>query len=342
VNREVCASPASIVFDEAENRCNTIRRSWSPPGKLIMRIVAALGCNASSPRGPLTADHQPRTLGWLPLARTLPALDHEPSSRHGTGRSGSARLQGASSRASSPIRSTCSSPNRGDERLPAPASSATSCPSRPGGDAADAIEVDGGDPAFAAIRPSRSGPTTRKDEADRIARRSTGRQAGRRSSGVSSPLPARAELRAGADRVRSTRAASFAPEAGIPVMYGRRAGPDRAAARRRPSGDRKDLRARAAAAIATGLLSHRRRRPSTPNWGKRRSIGRFTARRRGAVGSESPRGRWCPRSKPPASSSSRPAGARRSARSQTRALLRAIRDANRPCMPAGLEPRTVA
>ena len=49
---EVFESPASIVFDQAENRLHTIKAIMvATAGRLEMRIVAALGGNALLERG---------------------------------------------------------------------------------------------------------------------------------------------------------------------------------------------------------------------------------------------------------------------------------------------------
>ena len=52
VTEEVFESPASIVFDQAENRLHTIKAVMvATAGELPMRIVAALGGNALLERG---------------------------------------------------------------------------------------------------------------------------------------------------------------------------------------------------------------------------------------------------------------------------------------------------
>ncbi len=60
VTEEVFESPASIVFDEAENRMHTIKAVMvATLGELTMRVVVALGGNALLRRGePMTAENQ--------------------------------------------------------------------------------------------------------------------------------------------------------------------------------------------------------------------------------------------------------------------------------------------
>ena len=104
VTDEVFESPASIVFDEAENRLHTIKAVMvATLGELRMRVVVALGGNALLRRGQaLTAENQrderARACGALaPIAR-----EHELVLAHGNGpQVGLLALQGSAYKESS-------------------------------------------------------------------------------------------------------------------------------------------------------------------------------------------------------------------------------------------------
>ena len=98
VTEEVFESPASIVFDEAENRhAHDQGRHGRDARELTMRVVVALGGNALLRRGePLTAENQ-RANARVACAALAPvALEHELVISHGNGpQVGLLALQGA-------------------------------------------------------------------------------------------------------------------------------------------------------------------------------------------------------------------------------------------------------
>ena len=99
VTEEVFESPASIVFDEAENRMHTIKAVLvATLGELTMRVVAALGGNALLERGqPMTAENQrdKRRCAHAPRSRRS-RVEHELVITHGNGpQVGLLALQGA-------------------------------------------------------------------------------------------------------------------------------------------------------------------------------------------------------------------------------------------------------
>ena len=87
VTEDVFESPASIVFDEAENRMHTIKAVMvATLGELTVRVVVALGGNALLRRGqPLSAENQRENARAACRALAPLALEHELVISHGNG-----------------------------------------------------------------------------------------------------------------------------------------------------------------------------------------------------------------------------------------------------------------
>ena len=125
VTEEVFESPASLVFDEAENRLHTIKAVMvATLGELTMRVVAALGGNALLRRGePLTAENQRANARVACKALAPVALEHELVISHGNGpQVGLLALQGSAYTEVEPYPARpARRPDRGHDRLPDPA-----------------------------------------------------------------------------------------------------------------------------------------------------------------------------------------------------------------------------
>ena len=177
VTDEVFESPASVVFDQAENRLHTIKAvlvatpdAW---GARLMRVVAALGGNALLRRGqPMTAENQRANIRVAARALLPIALEHDLVLTHGNGpQVGLLALQNAAYRPgeSYPARH----PRRrdgGDDRLPARAGAGQPAARQSGdGDDPDPDRGRSRPTRHSGGRRSRSGPSTSAVEAERLA-----------------------------------------------------------------------------------------------------------------------------------------------------------------------------
>ena len=160
VTEEVFESPASVVFDEAENRLHTIKAVMVATLAAEMRVVVALGGNALLRRGePLTAENQ--RANARVACKALGAGRARARARHlawerAAGRAARAAGLGLHRGRPVPARSPRRA-DRGDDRLPDPAGARERAAA---GEAAGvAADADRGRPE----RPGLRGP----DEADR-------------------------------------------------------------------------------------------------------------------------------------------------------------------------------